>query len=180
MKKITAILLFSMMAAPAFAANNEGFYVGGTLGNGKLGMTSNAALSKTSDVVYGGLFGYRYSQSLAVEAQFTGIGKSTAVNGASVKGDAFSLAAVGIAPINRDLELFGKLGVASTKTTSVGFTSQGESRTGLTIGIGAQYNVSPNIAVRLGWDSYPAAISNAGTKSNGNANVVAVGAVFKF
>lgn len=179
MKKIVAIALFSAVASSAFAAG-EGFYVGGTLGNGKLGMTSNTPLSKTSDFVYGGLFGYQYNQNLAVEAQFTGIGKITAVNGSTAKGDAFSLAAVGTLPISRDFELLGKLGFASTKTTTSGFTSQGASRTGLTYGIGAQYGVSQNVALRFGWDSYPAAVSNAGAKSNGNANVISVGAVFKF
>jgi opacity protein-like surface antigen len=178
-KKIVALALLSAVAAPAFAAN-EGFYVGGTLGSGKLGVTSNVALSKTSDFVYGGLFGYQYSPSLAVEMQFTGIGKTTAVNGSTAKGDALSLVAVGALPITRNFELLGKLGAASTKTTTAGFTSQGTSRTGLTYGIGAQYDVSQGIAVRFGWDSYPAALLNAGTKTNGNANVISVGAVYKF
>lgn len=143
-------------------------------------MTSNVALSKNSDFVYGGFLGYQYNQNLAVEAQFTGIGKTTAINGSSIKGDAFSLAAVGVLPISRDFELFGKLGVASTKTTSSGFASQGASRTGLSYGIGGQYGISQNFALRFGWDSYPAAVLNAGTKTNGNANVISVGAVFKF
>ncbi|MDD2776711.1 MAG: porin family protein [Gallionella sp.] len=180
MKKITAILLFSMMAAPAFAANNEGFYVGGTLGNGRLGFTSNVALSKATDFVYGGLFGYRYNQNLAVEAQFTGVGKSTTVTGATLKGDAFSLVAVGILPVSSSVELFGKLGASSTKITAAGFTTQGETRTGVTLGIGGQYSVSPNIAIRAGWDGYPEAVSNAGVKTFGYASVFSVGAIFKF
>lgn len=178
-KKIVAVVLLSVVAAPAFAAS-EGFYVGGTLGSGKLGLTTNTALSKTSDFVYGGLFGYQYSPSLAVEVQFTGMGKTTAVNGSTVKGDALSLVAVGALPITRDFELLGKLGVASTKTTTAGFASQGTSRTGLTYGIGAQYGVSQSVALRFGWDSYPESVLTAGTKINGNASVISVGAVFKF
>ena len=168
------------MAAPAFAANNEGFYVGGTLGNGRLGMTSTVAFSKTSDVVYGGLFGYRYNENLAVEAQFTGVGKSTTVTGATIKGDAFSLVAVGILPVTSSVELFGKLGAASSKTTVAGFATQGATCTGVTVGIGGQYSVSPSVAIRAGWDSYPEAVFNAGVKNFGYAHVISVGAVFKF
>lgn len=180
LKKIASVVLLSVVAAPAFASG-EGFYVGGTLGSGKPGITSTAGLSKNSNFIYGGLLGYQYNQNLAVEAQFTGIGQVTDVAGQTSKGDAFALAAVGLFPITRDFELLGKLGFASSKTTSTaGFSSQGTSRTGLTYGIGAQYGVSQNVAVRFGWDSYPAATLNAGVKTNVNANVISVGAVFKF
>jgi len=77
MKKIAAVVLLSaVVAAPAFAAD-EGFYAGVTLGNGKPGVSpSAAALSKKSEFIYGGLAGYQYNKNLAIEAQFTGLGKA--------------------------------------------------------------------------------------------------------
>lgn len=185
MKKIAAaVLLSAVVAVPAFAAD-EGFYAGLSLGNGKPGVSPAAtvAVNKTSNFIYGGLAGYQYNKNLAVEVQFTGVGKSTDVAGNSLKGDALSLTAVGLLPLDDSFELLGKLGVASVKTTSSGLTATnlGTTRTGLTYGIGAQYNASKNLGLRLVWDRYALATSSAaGVKSNANADVVAVAAVYKF
>ncbi len=182
MKKIAAVVLLSAaVAAPAFAAD-QGFYAGVTLGSGKPNVTPGAAaLNKTSEFIYGGLAGYQYNKNLATEVQFTGLGKVTDVAGNSTKGDAFSLSVVGMLPVSDSFELLGKLGVASSKTTSSGAAAnQGATRTGLTYGIGAQYNVNQNFALRAGYDRYSVATSNAGVKVNGNANVMTVGAVYKF
>lgn len=184
MKKIAAavVLLSAVVAAPAFAAD-AGFYVGGTLGNGKPNVTptTGVALSKTSEFIYGGLVGYQYNKNLAVEAQFTGVGKATDVAGNTTKADALSLTAVGLLPLNDNFELLGKLGVASAKTTSSALAGNtGATRTGLTFGLGAQYNVNPNLGLRVGFDRYAVATLNAGIKTNANANVMTVGAVYKF
>lgn len=183
MKKIVAaVLLSAVVAVPAFAAD-EGFYAGLSLGDGKPGVSPAGAVSKSSSFIYGGLAGYQYNKNLAVEAQFTGAGKSTDVAGNTLKADALSLTAVGLLPLNDSFELLGKLGVASTKTTSSGLTATnlGTTRTGLTYGLGAQYNVSKNLGLRLVWDRYALATSSAvGVKSNANADVVAVAAVYKF
>jgi len=183
MKKIAAVVLLSaVVAAPAFAAN-EGLYAGITLGNGKPNVTpvTGVALSKASNFIYGGLAGYQYNKNLAVEVQFTGAGKATDVAGNSSKADALSLTAVGLLPLSDSFELLGKLGVASTRTTSsVLATNLGAKRTGLTYGLGAQYNVTQNLGLRLVWDRYGVATTNAGIKTNANANVMTVGAVYTF
>lgn len=183
MKKIAAVVLFfAVVAVPAFAAD-EGFYAGVTLGSGKPGVApSAAALSKKSNFIYGGLAGYQFNKNLATEVQFTGFGKATDVLGNTVKGDALSMSVVGMWPLTDSLELLGKLGVASAKTTSsVAATNLGATRTAATYGLGAQYNVSQNLGLRLSWDRYGVATANAaGVKTNGNANVMTVGAVYKF
>lgn len=182
MKKIAAaVLLSAVTAMPAFAAD-QGFYAGLTLGSGKPGVTPSAtALSKNSKAIYGGLLGYQYNKNLAVEAQFTGIGQATDTAGSAVKGDAFSLSAVGLLPLSDSFDLYGKLGFASTKTqSSAGATNLGATRSALTYGIGGQYNVSQSFGVRFGWDQYGAATTAAGVKTNKNADVYTIGAVFKF
>ncbi len=184
MKKIAAVvvLLSAVVATPTCAAN-EGFYAGVTLGNGKPNVTpvTGVALSKKAESIYGGLLGYQYNNNLAVETQFTGAGKATDVAGNSVKADALSLTAVGLLPVTDSFALLGKLGVASAKTTSSSLaTNLGTSRTGLTYGLGAQYNVTSNLGLRLAWDRYAVATTAAGLKTNSNANVVTVGAVYKF
>ncbi len=183
MKKIAAVALLSaVVAAPAFAAD-QGVYAGITLGSGKPGIApAGVALSKNSEFIYGGLVGYKYNKNLAAEAQFTGIGKVTDAANQTAKGDAFSVSAVGFLPLNDSFELYGKLGVASVKTkASAGFADTGATRTGVTYGLGAQYNVNQNIGVRLGWDRYGAATTTAAAvKSNVNSDVVTVAAVYKF
>ncbi len=181
MKKIVAVVMLTVVAAPAFAAD-EGFYAGVTLGSAKPNVAPSAqALSKTSNFIYGGLLGYQYNKNLATEIGYGGVGKATDVAGNTVKGDALSLTAVGMLPLTDSFELLGKLGVSSTKTTSTGLaTNLGASRTGLAYGIGAQFNVSDNLGLRLGYDRYPVATMIAGVKANANANVMTVGAVYKF
>lgn len=183
MKKIAAVVvLFSaVIATPVFAAD-QGMYAGITLGQGTPNVTpSAAALSKKSNFIYGGILGYQLSKNLAAEAQFKGFGKATDVAGNTVKGDVLSVSVVGTLPLTNQFDLLGKLGVASAKTTSsAGATNLGASRTGVTYGIGAQYNLSSNLGLRLDWDRYAVATSNGGVKTNGNATVMTVGAIYKF
>ncbi|MDR3391994.1 MAG: porin family protein [Sulfuriferula sp.] len=181
MNKIWVVLLSAMVAAPVFAAD-DGFYAGLGIGDGKLGVNTITGLSKSSDLVVGGIVGYQINRNFAAEMQYTGIGKATDTVGNTVKGDAFSLTAVGTLPLNESFDLYGKLGVADSKTTtSAGFAGTGTSRTALTYGIGAQYNVNARAGVRLGWDRYGAATADAtGTKTNFNADVFGVSAIIKF
>lgn len=181
MKKIAAVVLLSAIAGSAYAGNG-GVYAGVTLGSGQPSYTSNVATSKKSDTIFGGQVGYKFTRNLAVEAGFTGVGKVTFVDGTSIKGDAFYVAAVGTLPVSSSFDLYGKLGVASTKTTvaNVAGVVAGATQTGLTYGLGGQYNVSNNVAVRFGWDRYQAAVLNTGLKVTANTNVYTVGAVFSF
>jgi opacity protein-like surface antigen len=83
-------------------------------------------------------------------------------------------------PMSDTLSLYGKLGYASTKTSISGGGATGATRGAATYGLGLQYNVSPAVGIRFGWDRYGAAVNSGGVKSNFNANVVGVGAVMKF
>ncbi len=181
MKKIIAAVLLSV-AAPVFAAAGDS-YVGVSLGNGTPNVTptTGVALSKTSSFIFGGIAGYQYNRNLAVEGQFTGVGKASDARGNSVKADALSLSMVGILPLANNFELLGKIGVASVKTTSSGVGAvAGASRNGITYGVGAQYNVNRNLGLRLLWDRYAVSVNNAGLKTNSNANVVTAAAVYNF
>jgi OOP family OmpA-OmpF porin len=188
MKKITAVLLLSAIATPAFSADassaaDQGFYAGVTVGSSSTNNTIGAqTLTKTNGGVYGGLLGYQLNKNFAVEAQYTGASKFeyAPVTG---KSDAFSLTAVGIIPLSNEFSMYGKLGFASTRSSLTNNTalSTGANRSAATYGIGAQYNVTPAIGVRLGWDAYGSAlIDNAGLTQKFNSSTVTVGAIFKF
>ncbi len=187
MKKIAAALLLStVVAAPAFAAD-EGFYAGVTLGRSNTGNPfSNATLTKDTDTVAGILAGYQFTKNWGVEAFYTGAGKFTAVVGTNTsngKSDAWGINAVGTLPLSDAFSLYGKLGYASTKTSASSTLGDVTSATrgAATVGLGGVYNVSPAIGIRFGWDRYGAAVNTtASGKANFNSNVYSLGAVFKF
>jgi OmpA-OmpF porin, OOP family len=180
MKKIaTALLLSTVVAAPAFAAD-AGFYAGVTLGSGRISVPAAlGAATKNSDTIYGGLVGYQLDQNWGVEAQYTGIGKFATATG-SGKADALGVTAVGTLPLSDAFSLYGKLGFAQVSGKSSTGTLSNANRTSATYGLGVQYNAAPNVGIRFGWDRFGAAVNKAGVKQNFDSNVYTVGAVFKF
>lgn len=181
MKKIAAaLLLSSAVAAPAFAADS-GFYAGLNLSRSSVSTPSGTVLTKKNDTVYGVIAGYQFNQNWGVEAQYTGAGKF-ATTTSSGKADTFSVAAIGTMPISDTFSLYGKLGFASTKTKVSGTGATGASRSAATYGLGVQYNATPAVGIRFGWDRFGATVTDTtvGAKHNFNSDVVGVAAVVKF
>jgi len=187
LKILTAILCGSLIAATTIStgafADDQGFYAGVNVGDGKFGINTTNGVNKSSSVVSGGMLGYKFNKYLGVEGQYTGIGKVTDKVSGTAKGDAASLTGVGFLPLNDNFNLYGKLGVAVAKTTvSSSLAPMGDAtRTAVTYGLGGEYNLNKNIGMRLGWDHYNAAVDmSSNNKNNVNANVVSVGAVYNF
>ena len=189
MKKLLAAALLSVAVAPAFAADS-GLYAGVDVGSGKIrlsncGVGGCGSSSKDNDTVGGVLLGYQYNKNLAVEAKYTGGGKwVNAAGTGDVKNDAFALVAVGIAPMTDSFSLYGKLGIASNQT-KVSNTAvmgvQDTRRTAATYGVGAQYNATPTVGIRLGYDRYSGkADITTGGSVDVDSDVWAIGVVFKF
>ena len=183
MKRMAAALLIASAISSQALAADDGFYAGINLGDGKPGISTVNGSRKDSSFVGGGVVGYKFNKNFATEAQFTGVGKVTDKAGGTAKGDAVSLSGIGILPLNEDFDLYGKIGVAVTRTTvsSDLVPMNDATRAALTYGVGAQYNVNKSIGVRLGWDHYGIATKNAsGSKNDDNAQVITVGAVYNF
>lgn len=196
MKKISAALLLStVVAIPAFAADNN-FYAGATLGRSNIGTPAGAILTKSTDTTWGVLGGYQFNKNWGAEVFYASAGKFAGTNAAgttsnSGNGHAWGLVGVGTLPLSDALSVYGKLGIASVRTSASGYVIAtgapsalgGATRTSATYGLGGQYNINPSVDIRFGWDHYKAAVtgaSAAGSKDNFNANVWALGAVFKF
>jgi OmpA-OmpF porin, OOP family len=186
-KKFTAILFSSFIVATATSslafAEDVGAYVGANLGIGKPDINTTNGEDKSSSAVGGVLLGYKFNKYVGVEGQYTGIGKVTDKISGTAKGDAASLTAIGFLPLNDEFNLYGKLGLAYTKTTvSSSLAPMNDAtRTAITYGLGGEYNFNKNVGMRLGWDHYNAAVDMIGSnKNNVNANVVSVGAVYNF
>lgn len=163
MKKIAiAAILSAFVAAPAIAADT---YVGVNVGKNQMdfsGVNSSTAI--------GVLGGYTFNQNVAAEVAYTNLGSADDA-GASITGHVFSIAAVGSLPLNKDFSLLGKLGFASSTVEELGFS---ESKSDLTYGIGAQYNASKTVGIRLGYDSF-----KVGSTNTKDSALISIGAVFK-
>jgi len=187
MKAIRVILMATLATAAIFSsaafAEDTGAYAGLNLGIGKPNINMPNGEDKQSSAVAGVVLGYKFNPYLAVEGQYTGIGKVTDNVSGSAKGDAASLAVLGILPLNDSFNVYGKLGVAVTKTTVSSNLSpmNDATHTGVTYGLGGEYNVNHNVGVRMGWDHYTAAVKELGGHDNNvGANVATVGVVYHF
>ncbi|MDD5057159.1 MAG: porin family protein [Sideroxydans sp.] len=167
MKKIIIAAMLSILAAPAVAADSP-FYAGLKIGsaNKSVGGTSESSSAA------GMFIGYSVSPSFAIEAGYTNLGS---VAGGLITFSAMDIGAVGLIPINDKFSMYGKLGFASTSEELLGVKG---TRSAPTFGFGGQFDVSPKLGVRVGWDRHS---FGDGTNFNqGDTSFVSAGAVFKF
>ena len=141
----------------AISAHAEGLYAGGSLGTPRYPDAVNG-ISGNGSGVSGKLFGgYQLTPNFALEAGVADLGHIA--NGtAKVDGRSVYLDAVGLYPVVDKWSLLGRIGVAHVNLD----TSNGDSSgNGLKLGVGAQYSLTNNIALRGEWERYhPSAFGN--------------------
>jgi OmpA-OmpF porin, OOP family len=180
MKKIAiAVVLLSAVVAPAVAADN---YVGLRVGQAKTNIDNNtwatAGLDSANPTGWGVFVGHDFTPNFALEAEYLNLGEIKSGDN-SVKSTGFSVSGVGSFPINEQFSLFGKLGYAvitGKPGCPAGCNFGDQNNRAVTYGLGGQFNVSPAVGIRLAWDRY----HFNDTAWNGNANLVSIGALFKF
>jgi OOP family OmpA-OmpF porin len=181
MKKIAiAVVLLSAVVVPVVPAAASDMYVGIRVGEAKTNIdndTFNAAgFNSTNPTGWGVFVGHDFNPNFAVEAEYLNLGEIKGSNH-SLKSTGFSVSGVGSFPINEQFSLFGKLGYAVITGKPGGtFTGSDANNRAVTYGLGGQFNVTPAVGVRLGWDRY----HFNDTALNGNANLFYVGGLFKF
>lgn len=137
------------------AQAQQGPYIGGNLGSARLkgddapGVPTDR--SSTGMKLYGG---YGFSPYLAVEAGYTDTGKFDSSQG-SLRGTGLFADAVGRWPVAQDFSVLGRLGVfhGRLKDGRSGTTLK-ETDTNLKGGLGVQYDLSKNSAIRAEWERY--------------------------
>ncbi|MCH7343507.1 porin family protein [Pelomonas sp. CA6] len=138
----TAIAALSLGSGAAMAAD-QGFYIGGDLAKARQSV-DGGALKRNSDS-YGVFGGYRFNSNWAVEAAYTDLGK---VQGSAIeaKTKTYSLDGIARAPLGKDFGLYGRVGVAHYERD---FTGAGDaSANGLKLGVGVDYALTQNLALR--------------------------------
>lgn len=166
MKKIAAVALLSAFIAAPVAAEDMHMYIGANVGSAQIDRTGHDA-----STAFSVLAGHKFNSNFAAEVAYVNFG-SVDVPGATVKSDAMSLSGVGSFPLNDQFSLIGKLGVASTTLKKTAVASQ--SNTGVTFGVGAQFDFDQQFAIRAGWDMYK--VGDADT----DEDVMSLGAIFTF
>jgi OOP family OmpA-OmpF porin len=179
MKKIAiAALLSVVVVAPAVAADEPHMYVGLRAGPANTNI-DNVINGNTSGNPTGwGIFvGHIVNPNFSVEAEYLNLGEIKS-NTNSQKSTGFDVALLGGYPFNDQFSLFGKLGYAMiTGKPGGACTGCSDSKDrGLTYGFGGQFNVTPIVGIRLGWDKYR--FNDNGT--NGHANFYSIGGLVKF
>lgn len=172
------------------------------INKGATALSSSSSLSNT-DTGYKLQLGYRFNENFAVEGGYVDLGKakysqsSTATQGtASAAGnvavDGLVVSAVGILPVAKDVDLFGKLGmfVGQAKaslpwsaTLTGGASGSGQlggtkSQAVPTYGIGASYAVNKQVSVRAEYEWFN--LQGIALTGNPTATLFSVGAVYKF
>ena len=165
MKKIAiAAILSAFVAAPAIAAD---VYLGVNAGQNAIDVST-----VKSSTAFGVLGGYTFNENIAAEVAYTDLGSAERTFSPNkLTGNVMSIAAVGSLPLNKDFSLFAKLGYAQSKIDVPGIS---ETKSDLTYGIGAQYNASKTVGIRLGYDSF-----KVGTTNTKDSALITIGAVFK-
>jgi OmpA-OmpF porin, OOP family len=219
------VVLSAAAAAPALA--QTGFYVGATAGqslfhqdrseadaaivdafdgNGLTVVNGSSSIDKT-DRAFGGLVGYRFIPTLAVEAGYMDLGKlnykfsgsvagtvprgfsthpATANLTAKAKGP--TLAALGILPLSPVWDVYGRFGLIFSKVTLTadltvqglaGSDSQSANSVDPMIGIGTAWHVGNNVSLHAEYTRF----SNVGDKdTTGETNIdlFSVGVTYLF
>lgn len=197
-KKLISVALLSMIATPAFAADN-GIYVGGQLGMAStkfdLPAGSGIAEDSMSPISFGATLGYALNKNFAVEGSYISLGKATYKTVPAspltigISSSVLSVAAVGSYPVSNELSVLGRLGFASATSkvsadNCTGCTFPPDAKkSALTYGFGAQYNISDVAGVRLTYDMYTLGESNDPNVNAimlGKANVFSVAGIYKF
>jgi OOP family OmpA-OmpF porin len=161
---------------PAYA---EDWYAGVKIGQGKISYANVNNSSQVSTGVFGGM---RLDKSLAIEAEYGNLGGFDSISRIN-KANALGLSVLYSVALNSQLSFYYKLGLAKTTlsaTPQPGWILGGSttaSNTGLTYGLGVQFELSPELALRGSYDLYQVgdSISNTAT-----AGVLAMGVLVKF
>lgn len=149
---VAAVALSTMMVTNAMAAK-EGAYVGGQVGYGHFGEFRDYGKDNTSGGVAGRVFGgYQFNSYLAAELGWTKF-SNLSEQGISLKTNAVDIVGKAILPVADGFNLYAKAGAAyvMSDVDVKGFGSGTEKKWFPTAGVGASYDITPNVAADVSY-----------------------------
>ena len=195
MSKLTKAALASAIAAAvglpgvsvAQSRGETGWYAGASLGQSTVQDCDVSGFPGAScddkDTAWKLFGGFQINRTFSVELGYANLGEGTASGGgvnASIESNAWELVGVGMFPIASQFSLYGKLGLFRADSDLSGNLGSGsDSSSGLTFGVGGQYDFSRNMGVRAEWQRY-ADVGGDNTGGESDIDVMSIGVVFKF
>jgi opacity protein-like surface antigen len=165
--------------APAAAATETPLYIGFTVGGAhwRVGCYDTANCDDQSRTLRA-LAGWTFNKYLAAEVGFHNFNKITSP-GFFVKGHAWEGVLVASWPFTEAFSVFGKAGGYRGATENNATPAEATINYEGTYGLGAAYELTRNIGVRLEWQSYMQ-ISGAKVSPKSDIDVISVGAIWRF
>jgi OOP family OmpA-OmpF porin len=160
LSSFTFAIFAAALATATLPSHADGLYVGGSLGLPHYQDSVDGIEGNNSGVAAKLFGGWQFTPNVAVEGGVTELGRVRSDAG-SVKGHGEYLDAVGLLPLNASWSLLGSVGVAHVDLDT---TSGDDSSAALKLGVGAEYAISPNVALRGEYENYRADVF--GTHSN--------------
>lgn len=183
MKKIAkAAFLFVLAAAPAAAADMYAdTYLGVRMGSANY---SYRTARNNNQVAYGFFAGYNIDQVFSVEVEYTDLaGFESPIR--TAQGSEIGISGLASLALDEKLSAFAKLGISNSSLedkAKPGFAGSGENvvskNIGLSVGLGAQYRITPAVSIRGGFDIYPVG-GDIGVNGISAASIGYLGGVFK-
>ena len=175
-QKVRALMVLALgtgfVVAAHAQASGPGLYVGASLGAPHYS-DSVAGSGTGGDGVAGKVYGgYALTPNFAVEAGLTGLGKVSGLNG-RVKGYGGFVDAVGMLPLSNQWSLLGRVGAGHVRMDAPGTKDSGAT---LKVGLGAQYSLGTNVALRGEWERYRADVFG----SKPNIDQYTLGVTYRF
>ncbi|TMH39830.1 MAG: hypothetical protein E6H54_20375 [Betaproteobacteria bacterium] len=186
MRSKASIAVFGLAAAalalPAAAQMSmSSAYVGGSIGQSKFKADCGSFSCDKNDTSFRLFGGYQFTRNIAAELGYADLGKLK-ISGGGLSGEieatAWDLSGVFSWPFANQFAVFGRLGVARTEgKVSGAFGSAKDNKSGVTWGLGAQYDFNRNLGLRGEWQRYRVDAGSAGTGDVDNLNI---GVLYRF
>lgn len=175
----TGAILGVAMMAPAVAAADSGFYLGGSVGNAGVDVSIDPQLPKfdETDTAYKLFAGYNWqlsALSLGIEGAYNSFGKPSAeIEGVSLAVEptgltVFGVAAIGLGPV----DLFGKLGYLMWDADAIADGEvEADDGSDVGYGVGLRFNLG-GFQIRGEYEIYEV--------DEADLSMVSVGVAFRF
>ena len=175
-----ALTSLSLLAAAQASAADQGFYVGGSIGQSSIDVDD--VDFDESDTAFKLLGGFAFNPYFAVELAYVDGGSPDKSFGAGASVDVsfsgINSSAVGRIPIGDMFKLFGKLGYSfydwevKGRVSGTTVVSADDSESDLSYGIGAALAIGETFELRAEYEALDV--------DGGDVNIISVGGVFKF
>jgi OOP family OmpA-OmpF porin len=192
-KTVLAAAAAAAMTIPAVglaqSGSETGWYAGASIGQGdaKDGCADLPAgvSCDSKDTAWRILGGYQFNPMLSAELGYSNLGEVSASGGGEVvtaEASAWELVGVAKFPVANQISLYGKGGLYMATvdvSSNIPGDSGEEDNTGVTFGVGGQYDINRNIGVRVEWQRYMD-VGDDELVGETDVDVLNVGVVFKF